>query len=147
MYYIIKSAINMDNLSDINHEIISITTDKNDAISKLNLYIKTNIPKSNKLINDKITYNENNFTISVQIHEYVDNSKDIFTEFVDDSEHNEEIIFSIYNIQEYFTKIDTIINESKKETLRITNKYNNVMNLYKHSNGVKSKGKSLVLKF
>ena len=147
MYYIIKSAINMDNLSDINHEIISITTDKNDAISKLNLYIKTNIPKSNKLINDKITYNENNFTISIQIHEHVDNSKDIFTEFVDDSEHNEEIIFSIYNIQEYFTKIDTIINESKKETLRITNKYNNVMNLYKHSNGVKSKGKSLVLKF
>ena len=147
MYYIIKSAINMDNLSDINHEIISITTDKNDAISKLNLYIKTNIPKSNKLINDKITYNENNFIISVQIHEYVDNSKDIFTEFVDDSEHNEEIIFSIYNIQEYFTKIDTIINESKKETLRITNKYNNVMNLYKHLNGLKSKGKSLVLKF
>lgn len=147
MYYIIKSAINMDNLSDINHEIISITTDKNDAISKLNLYIKTNIPKSNKLINDKITYNENNFTISIQIHEHVDNSKDIFTEFVDDSEHNEEIIYSIYNIEEYFIKIDTIINESKKETLRITNKYNNVMNLYKHSNGVKSKGKSLVLKF
>jgi hypothetical protein len=141
----------MDNLTDINHEIIDIICDKNDVTSKFNLYVKETIPKKHKskIINNKITYNESNSKITIQIHEHDDTPKEIFSEFVDDSDsdHNENISISSNNIGDSIIKINAIVNESMKETTTITDNYNKVMDLYKHLNGTKTKGKSLVLKF
>ncbi len=152
MYYIIKSTINSKKLDDITHEIIGINCDRKDIVVKFNSYTKGNVPKKYKLCdnNMKLMYNDNNFIITIQVLEYHDDSKDIFAEFIDDSDSeligdNNNLLSA--NIDECLKKINTLVDKSKKDTLQITDNFNNIISKYKNMHETKIKSKSLILKF
>ncbi len=149
MYYIIVSTVNNKKLDDISHEIININYDRKDSIIKFNSYIKQNVTKKYKLCdnNMKLTYNDNNLIITVQIIEYHDNSKEIFNEFIDDIESDKTEEHDLSNINECINKMNTVIDKSSKETLQITDNYNTIISKYKKLHEIGTKGKSLVLKF
>ena len=95
MYYIISSSVNLNKPSDITHEVVNISCDRENAVENFGQYMQDNYPKRCRLFQKsdktKISFNEDGRTITIQIHQQEPTCTQGYAEneFIDDFNDND----------------------------------------------------------
>jgi ribosomal protein L36 len=134
MNYIIKSTINKNDLSDINHDIVTTDYVKENLLIYFETYVKDISTKYKiKRMENKIVYEDGIYIITVQTHEHIDNG---FNDFDDFADNDDEDIESFLNFQPdmnpeevvaYMERVMEVTNKNKMNCDKTKEEYNKIV--------------------